>query len=223
MNRIQNPITSDVVDYNLIEFIMRIDQNSGEVVWAKSYAFQSISFALVYNHMKIINQVIWTLKTINDQDFARGLITKLDENGDVLENFVILDVMTKNISYLFSPSFLIPFNDGFVISSWTSYYGSGLGVSLISSLDRTLIKFDSQRNIDWITSFDFDNQIDNTSNMELFDNTIYLAWPIGLGDHYYWISTVYLTTGEVIIIKCYFRDSSSTTNNRKIKTFIFLN
>ena len=102
-------------------------------------------------------------------------------------------------SYLFSPSFLIPFNDGFVISSWTSYYGSGLGVSLISSLDRTLIKFDSQRNIDWITSFDFDNQIDNTSNMELFDNTIYLAWPIGLGDHYYWISTVYLTTGEVKI------------------------
>ena len=98
MNRIQNPITSDVVDYNLIEFIMRIDQNSGEVVWAKSYAFQSISFALVYNHMKIINQVIWTLKTINDQDFARGLITKLDENGDVLENFVILDVMTKNIT-----------------------------------------------------------------------------------------------------------------------------
>ena len=53
--------------------------------------------------------------------------------------------------------------------------------------------------------------------MELFDNSIYLAWSVGLADHYYWISTVSLATGEVIIIKCYFRDSSSTTNNRKFK------
>ena len=75
--------------------------------------------------MKVINRTIWTLKTINDQDFSRGLITKLDENGDVLENFVILDAMTTNISYFFSPSFIIPFNDGFVISCRTSYYGSG--------------------------------------------------------------------------------------------------
>ena len=75
--------------------------------------------------MKVINQTIWALKTINDQDFSRGLITKLDENGDALENFVILDSMTKNISYLFSPSYLIPFNEGFLISCITSYYGSG--------------------------------------------------------------------------------------------------
>ena len=53
--------------------------------------------------------------------------------------------------------------------------------------------------------------------MELFDNSIYLAWPVGFVDHYYWISTISLATGEVIIIKCYYRDSSSTTNNRKFK------
>ena len=60
MNRIQNPTTSDVVDYNLIEFLMRIDQNSGEVVWAKSYAFPSIHFALVYRKKLLFSKYFCT-------------------------------------------------------------------------------------------------------------------------------------------------------------------
>ena len=168
--------------------------------------------------MQAINQIIWTLKNINDQDFARGLISKLDENGNAVENFVILDALTTKVNYFLSVSSISVFEDNsFVISARTYFDGSYLGVSTTSSIDWTLIKVDAQRRIDWATSFDFNNQLDNTSNMDTDNNSVYLAWPSGTIDHYNWIGVVSFDKGEVLIVRWYYKDSLSSTNNRKLK------
>ena len=170
--------------------------------------------------MQAINQIIWTLKNINDQDFARGLISKLDENGNAVENFVILDALTTKINYFMSVSSISVFEDNsFVISARTYFDGSGFGVSTTSSMDWTLIKVDAQRRIDWATSFDFNNQTDNTSNMVTDNNSVYLAWPTGIFDHYYWIGMVSSDKGLVRVVRWYYKDSLSTTNSRKLKIF----
>ena len=168
--------------------------------------------------MQAINQIIWTLKNTNDQDFARGLISKLDENGNIIENFLILDALTTNVDYFLSVSSISVFEDNsFVISARTYFDGTGLGISVTTSIDWTLIKVDAQRSIDWITLFDFNHQSDNTSNMDTYINSVYLAWPSGTIDHYNWIGVVSSDKGEVLIVKWYYKDSLSTTNNRKLK------
>ena len=168
--------------------------------------------------MQAINQIIWTLKNTNDQDFARGLISKLDENGNAVENFVILDALTTKINYFMSVSSISVFEDNsFVISARTYFDISGLGVSTTSSMDWTLIKVDAQRNINWATSFDFNNQTENTNNMVTDNNSVYLAWPSGSIDHYNWIGVVSFDKGLVRIVRWYYKDSLSTTNNRKLK------
>ena len=58
--------------------------------------------------------------------------------------------------------------------------------------------------------------------IEIWKNTIssiYLSWPVGLVDHYYWISEVFLGTGIVNTSKWYYRNSDSRINNRKFKIF----
>ena len=88
MNRIRNPTTSDVVDYNLIEFLMRIDQNSGEVVWAKSYAFPSIPFALVYRKKLLFNKYFCTFRWLSK------IISHIFENARIV-NFKNLRCKNK--------------------------------------------------------------------------------------------------------------------------------
>ena len=154
--------------------------------------------------MQAINQIIWTHKNTNDQDFARGLISKLDENGNVVESFVILDALATNVNYFLSVSSISVFEDNsFVISARTYFEDSGLGVSTTTSVDWTLMKVDAQRSIDWTTSFDFDHQTDSTSNMDAYSDKIYLAWPSGIFDHYYWIGVVSADKEEFKFIRWY--------------------
>ena len=170
MNRVENLEGNQITEYELTEYLMRIQEDTGAVVWAKSYKFLEIPYLLSFNSMEIMNQIILTLSVINTQDFGRGLITKFDENGNVIENFVVLDALTTNINYFFSTSSItITSDNSIIVSAKSTYEGAGLGISISSSLDRILFKIDSQRNINWITAFDFDEQTDSYWDMKKYN------------------------------------------------------
>ena len=112
-------------------------------------------------------------------------------------------------------------DDSFIFSSKTSYQYSGLGISDLSSIDRTLFKVNPDMKIEWITSYDFHNNSDQEESIMNYNNLIYIGWTSGIQDHYYWIVSSLVTSGELYQNKWYFKDSSSLVNGRAL-TFILI-
>ena len=112
-------------------------------------------------------------------------------------------------------------DDSFIFSSKTSYQYSGLGVSDLSSFDRTLFKVNPDMKIEWITSYDFHNNSDQEESIMDYNDLVYIGWTSGIQDHYYWIVSSLATSGELYQNKWYFKNSSSLVNGRTL-TFILI-
>ena len=90
-----------------------------------------------------------------------SLIIKYSSDGDILDSFTVL---TQDNPYMFlSVSFTVLKTESIILSAVTGVSGSnGIGVSESSSTDVTLIKINNKRNINWISSLDWDFSPDDS-------------------------------------------------------------
>ena len=74
----------------------------------------------------------------------------------------------------------------------------GFGVGPNTPVDEVLIKVNSQKNFDWMTSLDFDSQGDSYIKAMVDNEFLYVSVGSGNSNMNYWLGELLLSTGEVI-------------------------
>ena len=115
------------------------------------------------------------LLNVGEQNPA--IVAKLDLDGKVIEAFSLIDpVGIANITthYFISNYINVLDDNSFIIGARTSYVSGAFGVSANSLLDFTFVKFSSiDRSVQWVTSIDLNNNIDQEMSTSIFGNSLY--------------------------------------------------
>ena len=155
------PASDPRYSLSINDFIFKIDIQTGVILWLKVY--KNIAYNLDFKVFSIAIQsdIVFTASTkdLNKEGFA--LITKLTPDGSIIESFAVFDPNSSNKMILVS--MVVLSDNSFILSTVTAIgVDGGLGVSENSFTDVTFIKVDSNRDINWITSYDFESEADDT-------------------------------------------------------------
>ena len=105
------------------------------------------------------------------------IIGKLDLDGNVIEAFSLIDpigIANASTHYFISNYINVLDDNSFIIGARTSYVSGAFGVSANSSFDFTFVKFSStDRSVQWVTSIDLNNNIDQEMSTSVFGNSLY--------------------------------------------------
>ena len=207
---IVNPPTEYLTyNFNKSSVLVRtnMNENPGMIEWAKSFYISRLGYAFSIQEVTVTVDVIWSIFATYHNTIFQGAILKLDYDGNVVTSFGILESLDSEIQvqYYFKPSRLIVFEDSSFLITADTYFYKTLGVSENSSMDQSIFMFDSNREIKWILSIDFNNKFDAYIGLKEMNNNLY---GVQLNDNEnYWL--FYLTTISGVLIKsnCYIRDN----------------
>ena len=107
---------------------------------------------------------------------APAIIIILDFNGNVVKSFPVIDsTESTTIDYIFIvDSFIVLDDNSLIFWARTSYMSGAFGVSANSSIDFTFIKLNSvDRNLQWVTSIDFNSNFDQEISTYVFEGSLY--------------------------------------------------
>ena len=140
------------IKFNGTGLIMRADSWTGKTIWAKD-----IVFVINLNLYRIIktflkDDSIWALSTLYLNYDHIGIITEVDSNGDIIKSYSIVNDISNSKAILFIPDILYIDDDHSVlIFSETAYNDGEFGLSSNSQLDATLLKLNTNFEIEWYT------------------------------------------------------------------------
>ena len=153
---------------------------------------------LIIVDVDIDNDNVWWMLFVNSNLIYFTIIVKLDVNGNLINSFSAISSVDQasSINYYFTPEFLIAYDDWAFISGETSYSQNLIGISANSKLDATLMKIDSNRNINWITSLDLYNTLERTTSFYEQNGVLYLSFHSD--KLYLWVCSVSPDEGKII-------------------------
>ena len=213
------PQSNETQGLNIDKVFARIDHRSGATIWAKSYLYKNSLFELFCYQMNIFNDKIWIVSAAYQTNFYRAVITKFDQNGNIIDSFGMLDsISLGQLPYYFTPlNITILTNENFVISADTSYLNSGLGIAPNSFFDKTLIKVNIEHKIEWISTFDLHLYFEGLSWLHSFNYSIYLSVVSDI--NYYWLIKVDELNGHVQNSRWFYNNTGSQVDARKFWVF----
>ena len=102
-------------------FLARIDQETGKIIWAYAYFFNEVGSQITPYNVEIKNDTIWIaghiqnlFPNIND---THGVIMKFDAGGGLQDSYVIPSIQLNNITLFLKALFL---DDGSYVAYWIS-------------------------------------------------------------------------------------------------------
>ena len=157
---------------NATNIIVRIDYETGTIIWAKSYFFSGNNLQFVTYNLKVQNDIVWTINyPVDPNNYSNdGVIIIYDMNGNILDSYYLCrDEFNGSLN---CQSALFLENNNFIAKWYSQGYNSGVGVNLNSILDQTLIKINNQKSTDWITTLDFSNLSGNFAEIMVHDKYV---------------------------------------------------
>ena len=165
------------INFNGTGLIMRADSLTGKTIWAKD-----IVFVINLNLFRILktflkDDSIWALSTLYSTSDHIGIITEINSNGDIIKSYSIVNDILNSKTILFIPDILYIDDDHSVlIFSETAYNDGELGISSNSQFDSTLLKLNTNFEIEWYTSMDYNNLVEHGSFIEIYSQSIYVSF-----------------------------------------------
>ena len=167
-------------DINLssTQIIVKTDSISDKTLWAKDIVYMYNGIMLIIADVDIDNDNVWWMLFAYSNLIYFSIIVKFDVNGNLINSFSAISSVDQasSINYYFTPEFLIAYDDWAFIFGETSYSQNLMGISANSQLDATLMKIDSNRNINWITSLDLNYMSEQTSSFFIQDGVFYISF-----------------------------------------------
>ena len=141
------------------------------------YEFEQILIGVKTIHL-VDDVIYWFLLKYHSQGYLL-IISKLNELGNIMESFTVVNSPSQRLEDMlfFVPEYYLVEEDGsLLVFAETIYYENLYGISEDSKTDIALFKFDTFHNVEWTTSIDFLNWIDQASSLFKFNNTIYISF-----------------------------------------------
>ena len=182
------------------------------------YEFEQILIGV--NTIHLVDDVIyWFLLKYHSQGYLL-IISKLNELGNIMESFTVVNSPSQRLEDMlfFVPEYYLVEEDGsLLVFAETIYYENLYGISEDSKTDITLFKFDTFHNVEWTTSFDFLNWIDQASSLFKFNNTIYISF--NSDNQYMWVVSI---SQNGLILQSSWISSSKQVETYGVGRFKFL-
>ena len=193
-------LQGDHSDLNLdsTRILVKTDSITDKTLWAKDIVYMYNGIMLIIADVDIDNDNVWWMLFAYSNAVYFTIIVKFDVNGNLINSFSAISSIDQasSINYYFTPEFLIAYDDWAFIFGETSYSQNLMGISANSQLDATLMKIDSNRNINWINSLDLNYLSEQTSSLYEQDGVLYLSFHSN--KLYFWVCTVSSDDGEMI-------------------------
>ena len=68
---------------------------TGATIWANFYIFKNELFQLFAYQMNVHADVIWVVSAAYQTNFYRAVISKIDQDGILIDSFVMLDPLSS--------------------------------------------------------------------------------------------------------------------------------
>ena len=167
----------------------------------------------------IVDDLVYTMVATKNQDNKYpAIIFKLDINGILRDSFAVMrSFKSENYEYLLSVcKFYVLSDYSILIYAQTTYLQGEIGISDSSQIDASIFKINSTKDIEWSTSVDFMNGVEEFVNWHNYKNKLYVS--VSTSKFYLWLLSLDIRTGYLLNSKWIYLNRS-TNDYRNFKLF----
>ena len=151
----------------------------------------------------VVDDFAYTMLVANNSaNNYPGVILKLDTNGVKLDSFAVMSSY-KSVSYdykFYVIRFYVLSDSSIIIFAQTTYLQGEIGISDSSQIDLSIFKINSTKDIEWNTSVDFMNGVEEYAHGYIYENKLYIS--DSTSKFYLWLFSLDIRTGYLLNFKC---------------------
>ena len=153
---------------------------------------------MVVNSYVVDDYAYTMLVANNSANNYPGVILKLDTNGVRLDSFAVMRSL-KSVTYeylLYVMRFYVLSDSSIIIFAQTTYLQGEIGVSNSSQIDLSIFKINSTKDIEWNTSVDFMNGVEEFAYGYIYKNKLHVS--VSTSKFYLWLFSLDIRTGYLL-------------------------
>ena len=151
----------------------------------------------------VVDEFAYTMLVANNSaNNYPGVILKLDTNGVIEDSFAVMrSLKYKTYEYLlYAIRFYVLSDSSIIIFAQTTYLQGEIGISDSSQIDLSIFKINSTKDIEWNTSVDFMNGVEEYAHGYIYKNKLYAS--VSTSKFYLWLFSLDIRTGYLLNFKC---------------------